>query len=187
VAFDPETGDRRVVASSLEEWAQQLLADFELMTAYPLAEAWQKQFGPLPLRKRLIPKIPFVLGGDFVVEIFTPWTRARDAGSGGAGRPDPRSSGWCAGELSRRGPTAGEFIRRTPPQGSRSAKAVSGCSEDLSRALQECARVWEHQDAIPRLGHVEVLRSSHIPGRYQCCPGRQTEARTALREARRRL
>lgn len=68
VAFDPETGDRRVVGSSLEDWAQQLLVDFDLMTGYPLAQAWQRRFGPLPLGKRLIPKIPFVLGGDFVIE-----------------------------------------------------------------------------------------------------------------------
>jgi hypothetical protein len=72
VAFDPETGDRRVVASSLEGWAQQLLADFESMTGYPLSHAWQQRFRPLPLGKRLIPKIPFVLGGDFVIENLYP-------------------------------------------------------------------------------------------------------------------
>jgi hypothetical protein len=68
VAFDPETGDRRVLASSLEDWAEQILADFELMTGYPLGQAWQQRNGKLSLGKRLIPKIPFVLGGDFTIE-----------------------------------------------------------------------------------------------------------------------
>ena len=68
VAFEPETGEFRVVSSSLEGWAQWILADFELTTGYPLGRAWQRRFGALLLGKRLIPRIPFVLGGDFTIE-----------------------------------------------------------------------------------------------------------------------
>jgi hypothetical protein len=65
VTFDPETGEREVIGSSLEDWAEQLLADFDVVTGHSLAQAWQRSFGPLPLGERLIPKTPFVLGGGF--------------------------------------------------------------------------------------------------------------------------
>jgi hypothetical protein len=68
VSFDPETGDRSVVAGSLDEWAERTLADFEFLTGYPLGHEWQQRFGPLAHGKRLIPKMPFVLGGDFSVD-----------------------------------------------------------------------------------------------------------------------
>ena len=68
VAFDPETGDRQVLAPDLESWAQGLLVDYASMTGFPLGHAWQQRFGALPMGRRLIPKTPFVLGGDFEVD-----------------------------------------------------------------------------------------------------------------------
>jgi hypothetical protein len=41
------------------------LQDYEGETGYPLAHAWQQRHGPLPLSHRLVPVIPFVLGGTF--------------------------------------------------------------------------------------------------------------------------
>ena len=64
--FDPETGQFEVLASSVEDWADQLLTDYDVLTGYPLARDWQQEHGALPPGKRLVPKIPFVLGGDFV-------------------------------------------------------------------------------------------------------------------------
>ncbi|HKJ51573.1 MAG TPA: SMI1/KNR4 family protein, partial [Gammaproteobacteria bacterium] len=34
----------------------------------PLAHQWQVIHGQLPARKRLVPKIPFVAGGEFSIE-----------------------------------------------------------------------------------------------------------------------
>lgn len=68
VSFDPETGDQQVVARSLDAWAERVLDDAAMMTGHPVAHAWQRRFGPLPLDQRLIPKVPFVLGGDFAIE-----------------------------------------------------------------------------------------------------------------------
>ena len=65
VTFDPESGDIEVLALSLEGWAEKLLADYPLLTGYPLAHEWQVTNGPIPIGKRLLPKTPFVLGGPF--------------------------------------------------------------------------------------------------------------------------
>lgn len=66
--FDPGTGDLEAVASSLEEWASIMLLDFRQLTGHPLARQWQAVHGPLHPRDRLIPKRPFVLGGEFSIE-----------------------------------------------------------------------------------------------------------------------
>jgi hypothetical protein len=39
------------------------LQDFEVFTGFALAHAWQQERGPIPVGMRLIPKVPFVLGG----------------------------------------------------------------------------------------------------------------------------
>lgn len=67
VAFDPETAETEIMGQSLEAWAQDLLSDYNFRTGYPLAHAWQQQFGPLQPGKRLAPKMPFVGGGKFDV------------------------------------------------------------------------------------------------------------------------
>jgi Protein of unknown function DUF2625 len=66
--FDPEVGEFEFFANSLEEWAAQLLQSYELHTGFPLAHEWQIQNGKLPSSHRLLPKIPFCLGGEFRVE-----------------------------------------------------------------------------------------------------------------------
>jgi hypothetical protein len=65
LSFDPETGERSVVAADLEGWASAILREYEVLTGFPLAHEWQQRNGPLPPRMRLVPKIPFVLGGAF--------------------------------------------------------------------------------------------------------------------------
>jgi hypothetical protein len=66
--FDPETGDSDELAPTLEDWAAAILANYEVLTGSPLAHEWQVRNGPLAIGKRLVPKTPFVLGGDFEVE-----------------------------------------------------------------------------------------------------------------------
>ena len=72
VSFDPETGERDPFADSLEAWASRVLADYSMLTGYPLAHDWQMAHGPLALGFRLVPRIPFVLGGEFTVANLVP-------------------------------------------------------------------------------------------------------------------
>jgi hypothetical protein len=65
--FDPETGGLEPFADSMEEWAEKILDDYSLWTGHQLAHDWQKLHGAIPIGSRLLPKIPFVMGGDYVV------------------------------------------------------------------------------------------------------------------------
>lgn len=64
-SFDPETAETGDVAESIEAWVERILADYEMLTAQPIAHAWQAENGPLPKRSRLVPITPFVLGGSY--------------------------------------------------------------------------------------------------------------------------
>jgi hypothetical protein len=66
--FDPETGEQTRSGGTLEEWAQHVLLEHDVLCGTPLAREWQERYGALPPGRRLIPKMPFVLGGDFAVE-----------------------------------------------------------------------------------------------------------------------
>jgi len=63
--MNPETGEFRSYADTLEGWAERLLEHFEEDTAWTLAHEWQLIHGVLPPQMRLLPKLPFVLGGEF--------------------------------------------------------------------------------------------------------------------------
>lgn len=65
--FDPEVGEFEFLANDLYGWANEVMEDYELLTGYPLAHKWQVENGPLNAGMRLVPKIPFVLQGDFSV------------------------------------------------------------------------------------------------------------------------
>src|SRR5262249_25280537 len=65
--FDPETGEAREIARSLQEWAGLILDDYEVQTGFPIAHRWQEQHGPLPPGMRLVAKIPFVCGGTYEI------------------------------------------------------------------------------------------------------------------------
>jgi hypothetical protein len=64
-AFDAETGELSVLADDLEKWASRLLVEYRVLTGYPLLHEWQEKNGALPVGRRLMPKVPFVLGGDY--------------------------------------------------------------------------------------------------------------------------
>ena len=66
--FDPETGDREYVADTIDRWAAIVLDDYEAQTLWPLAHEWQAVHGPLASGQRLVPKTPFVLGGEYVID-----------------------------------------------------------------------------------------------------------------------
>jgi hypothetical protein len=66
--FDPETGSSKPMASSLEAWARAILDDYAMLTGFPLAHEWQATNGPLRAGRRLLPTIPFVMGGGYTVD-----------------------------------------------------------------------------------------------------------------------
>jgi hypothetical protein len=67
-SWNPETTERELVASSVEGWAAQVLADTDFLTGAPLADAWTEANGPIPVGSRLAPVVPFYLGGEYDVE-----------------------------------------------------------------------------------------------------------------------
>lgn len=66
--FDPETAEMSFLADSLESWAARILEETNLLTGFPVAHAWQVRNGALRPRNRLIPKLPFVVGGAFTID-----------------------------------------------------------------------------------------------------------------------
>jgi hypothetical protein len=65
VRFDPETAELSYFASSIDEFANAILEDTNYLTGMSIAIAWQSKYGSIHLRNRLIPQLPFVLGGKF--------------------------------------------------------------------------------------------------------------------------
>jgi hypothetical protein len=68
--FHAETGQTTFMAESVEEWAGVILSNYRTETGWPFIREWQAKNGPLPLGKRLMPKTPFFLGGEYKVENF---------------------------------------------------------------------------------------------------------------------
>jgi len=60
VRFDPETGEIEEMCSTLDEWAEMVLSDYDTELGYPLAREWQKQNGPLQKGNRLVPIVPLI-------------------------------------------------------------------------------------------------------------------------------
>jgi hypothetical protein len=70
--FDPETGELEEVSASLDAWAALLMKDYNYRTGYSLAHSWQLKHGPLKSGVRLLPKLPFVLGGKYEISNLYP-------------------------------------------------------------------------------------------------------------------
>jgi hypothetical protein len=66
--FYAETGQTEHLADSIEEWAGVILSDCRRETGWPLVHEWQLKNGPLAPGKRLMPKTPFFLGGEYQIE-----------------------------------------------------------------------------------------------------------------------
>jgi hypothetical protein len=63
--FNPESAAREEVARHLDEWAEKILADYSFETGYQQAHDWQQQNGRLMEGQRLIPRVPFIMGGKY--------------------------------------------------------------------------------------------------------------------------
>lgn len=66
-SFDPETGEFQPIANTLRGWAGWIVEDYRVRTGWPLAREWQLQYGAIEPGQRLLPKKPFVLGGEFAL------------------------------------------------------------------------------------------------------------------------
>ena len=66
--FDPETEEIEKIATSFDEWAKCILEEYNYWTGFDLAHQWQLENGAIPVEKRLLSKIPFVLGGKFTID-----------------------------------------------------------------------------------------------------------------------
>jgi hypothetical protein len=67
VGFNPETAEITPFAGDIEEWAARTLDDYRVVTGHPVMHDWQTRHGAIPRGRRLLPRIPFVLGGSFEV------------------------------------------------------------------------------------------------------------------------
>lgn len=69
IIFYSESAESETIARSVEEWAEVVLSDWKGFTGYDLSHEWQLQLREsLAEDERLIPKIPFVLGGKYDVD-----------------------------------------------------------------------------------------------------------------------
>lgn len=66
--FDPETCEFEEMCSSLEEWALTITKDYEVLTGFPVAHEWQVKHGRIQPNSRLLPKVPFICGGEFNID-----------------------------------------------------------------------------------------------------------------------
>jgi hypothetical protein len=70
--FDPETGRFEKMAADVEAWAGAVCEDYQFWTGHKVAHEWQAKHGSIALGARLIPKVPFVLGGEYSTENLHP-------------------------------------------------------------------------------------------------------------------
>ncbi len=68
VRFDAETGRTEPYAESIEGWARRVLSHYHVDTGWTLASKWQQEKGSLCPGYRLMPKIPFFLGGQYSLD-----------------------------------------------------------------------------------------------------------------------
>lgn len=64
-AFDPETAEHEPIAGDLDGWANAVLAEPEELVGSAFAFDWQERHGRLEPNERLVPLLPFALGGEY--------------------------------------------------------------------------------------------------------------------------
>lgn len=65
VSFDPESAEILPLTATFGEFVHLLMHDGDNLTGFPIAHSWQVANGAIARGSRLIPKVPFVLGGNF--------------------------------------------------------------------------------------------------------------------------
>lgn len=67
VKFNPESGKLEKHSSNIEEWASIILSDYDYETGWSLAKSWQLENRAINVGERLLPKVPFAIGGEYEV------------------------------------------------------------------------------------------------------------------------
>ena len=78
IRLDTETGRVSRHSADFDDWADRILKDYDYETGWSVGKGWQEHNGPLPTGWRLLGRVPFVLGGEFVVDNMVPMA-AREA------------------------------------------------------------------------------------------------------------
>jgi len=76
-SWDPETAKAEPLADSIAGWCDRILDDHDFLTGESLAVRWQEINGPIPAGDRLVPRTPFVLGGDYEADNLIAMTAER--------------------------------------------------------------------------------------------------------------
>ena len=63
-----ETGDAELISPSLESFYLALEEDSDYLSGVGLLRKWERKYGPLPKDYRLMPAVPFFLGGEYAVD-----------------------------------------------------------------------------------------------------------------------
>lgn len=67
--FCAESGERQSMGNTFSEWLDVFVADRDYYTGQSYEQQWKLQHD-LPFDHRIMPKIPFIIGGDFEVSNF---------------------------------------------------------------------------------------------------------------------
>ena len=70
VMLNPEDSSLEIVASSLDEWFSVIKSDKVTYLYSDILEEWESRNGKILLGEKLIPSIPFIIGGDYELDIF---------------------------------------------------------------------------------------------------------------------
>ena len=67
--FLPESGEIEEHSESMNDWAHKIATDYDFETGWSLARDWQKSNRYiLAITERLIPRTPFIMGGEYEVD-----------------------------------------------------------------------------------------------------------------------
>lgn len=73
--YDFETGELEFMGEDLNEFSKSLLLNYNYYTGYTLAKEWMNINGGLSFDKILMPRIPFILGGEYSVQNLVLYSR----------------------------------------------------------------------------------------------------------------
>lgn len=71
-SFNPETAALSKYSEDVASWQDDVIADWNYATGYPVGHEWQMRNGALPSGHRLVPRIPFCVGGEFSFDNMIP-------------------------------------------------------------------------------------------------------------------
>ncbi|MBO6102756.1 MAG: hypothetical protein J6P03_05830 [Opitutales bacterium] len=74
VMLNPEDSSIEKVASSIDEWFSIITSDSVTYLYCDILEEWENKNGRVLLGERLIPSLPFILGGDYSLDNFVKCT-----------------------------------------------------------------------------------------------------------------